>query len=213
MSHPQTVYPSYLTPSLTLAPTNLSISGLGLAHHNNAQNLRISPQGMSAMSQQMSAPPNMRLTPPQQHQNGLVSSTPPHQSLSQSHNPPINTQRSSPTNNTMQLASSCGSTNSLSPQNLSVSPSSQGLQITPPMHGRMGVSSLSPTSPEHQAASQKMILPTDQTELMHNGSGMVKESALNMTMNNSDMRSNSIATLRIKAKEHLESINKNLTMV
>lgn len=40
-----------------------------------------------------------------------------------------------------------------------------------------------------------------------------KEIALNMTMNNSDMRTNSIATLRIKAKEHLESLNKGLTMV
>lgn len=29
---------------------------------------------------------------------------------------------------------------------------------------------------------------------------------------NSDMRSNSIATLRIKAKEHLESINKGLAI-
>lgn len=29
---------------------------------------------------------------------------------------------------------------------------------------------------------------------------------------NTDMRTNSIATLRIKAKEHLESINKGLAM-
>lgn len=41
--------------------------------------------------------------------------------------------------------------------------------------------------------------------------------AINMTISpepgNTDIRTNSIAALRIKAKEHLENINKNLTMV
>lgn len=45
-----------------------------------------------------------------------------------------------------------------------------------------------------------------------------KEGALNMSVVGTvgvggDMRSNSIATLRIKAKEHLESLNKGLAMV
>lgn len=42
-------------------------------------------------------------------------------------------------------------------------------------------------------------------------------SAINMTISQqagtTDIRTNSIAALRIKAKEHLENINKNLTMV
>lgn len=38
--------------------------------------------------------------------------------------------------------------------------------------------------------------------------------AVNMTINTStDMRTNSIAALRIKAKEHIENINKGLTIV
>lgn len=41
--------------------------------------------------------------------------------------------------------------------------------------------------------------------------------AINMTISQqagtTDIRTNSIAALRIKAKEHLENINKNLTMV
>lgn len=47
------------------------------------------------------------------------------------------------------------------------------------------------------------------------GAEPVKEGGggpLNMTLNNSDIRTNSIAALRIKAKEHLENINKGLTI-
>lgn len=44
------------------------------------------------------------------------------------------------------------------------------------------------------------------------GGGASAGTALNMTVNHStDMRTNSIATLRIKAKEHLENINKGMT--
>lgn len=42
--------------------------------------------------------------------------------------------------------------------------------------------------------------------------GSKETNAVNMTIN-TDMRTNSIAALRIKAKEHIENINKGLTIV
>lgn len=189
LSHPQTVYPSYLTPSLTLAPSNLTMSSLGLGHHNSPQSLRISPQSMSTLSPQMTAPPNMRLSPPQQ--NGQA---PPH-------NLSINIQRHTPPNNNNIPLSS--------PQNLSMSPS-HGVRMTPPVGIRLPTSSSSPhtsnpSSPDKH--SSKMSDSMDVSDICN------KDNAVNMTINNSDMRTNSIATLRIKAKEHLESLNKGLTRV
>lgn len=192
LSHPQTVYPSYLTPSLTLAPSNLTMSSLGLSHHNSPQSLRISPQSMSTLSPQMSAP-NMRLSPPQQ-QNGQG---PPHNlsiNIQQRHTPP--------NNNNIPLSS---------PQNLSMSPSSHGVRMTPPVSMRLSNTSSSsphtsnPSSPDKH--STKISDTIDVSDMCN------KDNAVNMTINNSDMRTNSIATLRIKAKEHLESLNKGLTRV
>ncbi|XP_037034880.1 retinal homeobox protein Rx isoform X2 [Bradysia coprophila] len=191
LSHPQTVYPSYLTPSLTLAPSNLTMSSLGLSHHNSPQSLRISPQSMSTLSPQMSAPPNMRLTPPQQ--NGQGPQVPPPHNLS------INIQRHTPPNNNNIPLSS--------PQNLSMSPS-HGVRMTPPVGMRIPTSSphtSNPSSPDKH--SSKMSDTIDVTDMCS------KDNAVNMTINNSDMRTNSIATLRIKAKEHLESLSKGLTRV
>ena len=212
------------------------MSSLGLGHHNNPQNLRISPKAMSTLSpQQMSIPPNMRLSPPQQQQQQPPSG---HQPPSHSNGPPtmtphnlnINVHRQSPASNLQQLSTSGGSTTSSgvgslplsSPQNLSISPSSQGMKLTTPTSATR-MSSVSPQehismSPDNSVQSQKSAADLLSDQMANNNSSgstniLVKESALNMTMNNSDMRSNSIATLRIKAKEHLESINKGLTMV
>lgn len=265
LSHPQNVYPSYLTPSLTLAPSNLAMSSLGLAHHNNAQNLRISPQGIASMSPQLGGNNNnIRLSP--SHQNG----GPPSSSSQQLPMPPqnltINIQRHSPPTNSngnqppppppplipsaMQHISQTsggtggggggsGSIPMQSPQNLSISPASS-LRMTPPTinvssNAGMRIGSVSPpqnlsspttSSPEKHSltvatnltncdgnSSDGGPLLTGSTTDSTIGITMVKESAVNMSMNNSDMRTNSIATLRIKAKEHLESINKGLTMV
>lgn len=104
------------------------------------------------------------------------------------------------------------SINSISPssQNLSISPSSQlngrpspGQNLTNPNPNSPGKISRS-GSTEHPDMCES---PGDLT----NPSS--KENPLNMSMNNSDMRSNSIAALRIKAKEHLESMSKGLTIV
>ncbi len=144
----------------------------------------------------MSAPPNMRLSPPQQNGQG-----PPH-NLSinnmQRHTPP--------NNNNIPLSS---------PQNLSMSPS-HGVRMTPPVGMRLPTTTTTatssssphtsnPSSPDKH--STKMSDTIDVTDLCG------KDNAVNMTINNSDMRTNSIATLRIKAKEHLESLNKGLTRV
>lgn len=75
LSHPQTVYPSYLTPPLSLTPTNIAMSSLALAH---PQNMRLSspPQHPNGLSAQMLAA--HRHTPPNQLQ--LLSSAMPQQS-------------------------------------------------------------------------------------------------------------------------------------
>ncbi|XP_062550002.1 retinal homeobox protein Rx isoform X3 [Armigeres subalbatus] len=88
LSHPQGVYPSYLTPPLSLNPSNLGMTNLGLGHPNGPQNLRISPQSMAAMQQQMSGH-SMRLSPP--HPNGAIApqnlSMAPQQPLTPRHSP------------------------------------------------------------------------------------------------------------------------------
>lgn len=72
-----------------------------------------------------------------------------------------------------------------------------------PSHNLSIRSSSSPMSPD------KKDLNVDITDERKDGN------AVNMTISPqaTDIRTNSIAALRIKAKEHLENINKNLTMV
>lgn len=78
--------------------------------------------------------------------------------------------------------------------------------------------SLEPESPT--AADKNSTADLDVVDVGDPPSPQVvaKEGALNMSVvsttgGGSDMRSNSIATLRIKAKEHLESLNKGLALV
>ncbi|XP_062550001.1 retinal homeobox protein Rx isoform X2 [Armigeres subalbatus] len=263
LSHPQGVYPSYLTPPLSLNPSNLGMTNLGLGHPNGPQNLRISPQSMAAMQQQMSGH-SMRLSPP--HPNGAIApqnlSMAPQQPLTPRHSPlgggpavglgaPGQTHPSQP-------PTQLGSVNIpiTSPQNLSLTPpglrSPQSLSSSSasnnnnnnPLTGH-------PLSPNSSAASSptsstglKMtkLASLDHQPLQDCGSPLDGSSALeqqqhrllgaalsgaqdgtgggagstgtalNMTVNHStDMRTNSIATLRIKAKEHLENINKGMT--
>lgn len=194
------------------------MSSLGLAaHHNNSQNLRISPHGMATLSpQHMGAPPNMRLTPPHQQQHPQQPpplhgsqgppTVPPPQNLS------INMQRQqhSPStgNSIQQLATGLPRS---PPQNLSMSPS-QCVRSSPPVGIRLASSSPQSigSSPDKHVGGK---LGESLDIVTVSDGAATKEIALNMTMNNSDMRTNSIATLRIKAKEHLESLNKGLTMV
>lgn len=184
MSHPQGVYPSYLTPPLSLTPANIAMSGLGLTH---PQNMRLSspqhPNGPSALSSQMLA--THRHTPPNQIPLPQAVLAAQSQSL-----PPI-----APIS---------------SPQNLSTN-NSQAISVRS-SNARI-ISPNSSSSPENLSNSNDKMISTqlnqydDSSETLNDLSGNGKEIGLN-----TDMRTNSIATLRIKAKEHLESINKGLAM-
>ncbi|XP_058831335.1 retinal homeobox protein Rx isoform X2 [Topomyia yanbarensis] len=248
LSHPQGVYPSYLTPPLSLNPSNLGMTNLGLGHPNGPQNLRLSSQGMPTMSQM--GGPNMRLSPP--HPNGAMApqnlSMAPQQSLTPRHSPLGGHGAHGgqpPPPQPPQLASVNIPITS-SPQNLSLTP--PGLRSPPSLssstsnnnntnnnNNNNNVGAGHPLSPNSSTTSS----PTSSSGLKmgnhppqdspQDGSaieqqqrllGLGKDSggpgtagtALNMTVNHStDMRTNSIATLRIKAKEHLENITKGMT--
>lgn len=186
LSHPQTVYPSYLTPPLSLTPANIAMSGLGLAH---PQNMRLSspqhPNGPSALSSQMLAthrhtPPNQMQLPPAAVLAAQSQSLPPIAPIS-------------------------------SPQNLSTA-NSQAINARS-TNSRI-ISPNSSLSPENLSNSNDKLMATqlnqydDSSETINELGGTGKD----ITGLNTDMRTNSIATLRIKAKEHLESINKGLAM-
>ncbi|XP_055534476.1 retinal homeobox protein Rx isoform X1 [Wyeomyia smithii] len=244
LSHPQGVYPSYLTPPLSLNPSNLGMANHGLGHPNGPQNLRISPQGMPGMSSPMGGP-NMRLSPP--HPNGAIApqnlSMAPQQSLTPRHSPlgghggPLGGQPPPPPQHTPQLASVNIPITS-SPQNLSLTP--PGLRSPPslnsntsnnnnnnnnnigaghPISPNSSSSASSPTSSQGLKMGKLANLdqpsqdsPLDGSLLGLGKDGLPGAAALNMTVNHStDMRTNSIATLRIKAKEHLENISKGMT--
>ncbi|XP_049292948.1 retinal homeobox protein Rx isoform X2 [Anopheles funestus] len=241
LSHPQGVYPSYLTPPLSLNPSNLGMTNLGLGHPNGPQNLRISPQSMAAMSPQMT-PGSMRLSPP--HVNGSLGGpqnlSMPHQSQPGPHGPQPPTPRHSPLEGPMgslagsqppPLPPTAGSTPITipisSPQNLSLTP--PGLRSPPPGATTAGSQvhlgqSLSPNSPSPTGLKIAKLTPIDpgsesDTPATADTSKAApttttSTTALNMTVNHhhsTDMRTNSIATLRIKAKEHLENLSKGMT--
>lgn len=156
LSHPQNVYPSYLTPSLGMSHPNLNMSQLNMVAHHHNGGMRISPPGM-----QQQQPPQSHLPPP--------------------HSMPVTSTPSS------MLSQSSAQT--ISPQNNLSSSHSPHLSIRTP-------------SPDKKSTD----LNVDSDE------PVTKDSAINMSVT-TDIRTNSIAALRIKAKEHLENINKNLTMV
>ncbi|XP_050073765.1 retinal homeobox protein Rx isoform X1 [Anopheles maculipalpis] len=240
LSHPQGVYPSYLTPPLSLNPSNLGMTNLGLGHPNGPQNLRISPQSMAAMSPQMAAG-NMRLSPP--HVNGSLGGP---QNLSMPHQPgPHGPQPPTPRHSPLEgpmgslagsqpppLPPTAGSTPITipisSPQNLSLTP--PGLRSPPPgattASSQAHLQSLSPNSPSPTGLKIAKLTPidpgsesdtpatADTSKAAPATASTTSAAALNMTVNHhhsSDMRTNSIATLRIKAKEHLENLSKGMT--
>lgn len=151
LSHPQTVYPSYLTPPLSLNPSNINMSQL-MQHPNGA--LRISPQN---------------IPPP-------------------SHMP----QAAIPTSSATIMAPQ---------QSSSMSPSGS-------------MQSLRSPSPDKKNLSEiRVDSPVDERLKDGNALNMTISPNPTVTAVATDIRTNSIAALRIKAKEHLENINKNLTMV
>lgn len=99
----------------------------------------------------------------------------------------------------------------------SASPSSQIRSVSPGASAqRLGATTpaSSPGSPCDKNAVSADVDVVDIDEPVDAPGTGEDCNALNMSVNTAtDMRTNSIATLRIKAKEHLESISKGLTMV
>lgn len=130
----------------------------------------------------------MRLSPPQHAVVAAVNQQPPPP-------PPPLSAHNSPTSLPLPVQQPLQPpppNNLTSPQNLSVSSND----------------SISPGSPS-DSTSGKMKFDEGEGIVEKNGTG----AAVNMTVSHSsDMRTNSIATLRIKAKEHIENINKGLTI-
>lgn len=123
-------------------------------------------------------------------------------------------QRHSPSGNHPPTSSASSSVMSMVPHSSSMSPS-HNLQQSPSHSLRVRTPNSPSMSPDKMSTKSSVDLSVDGSDdRMTNGKDM---NALNMTISSgpatSDVRTNSIAALRIKAKEHLENINKNLTMV
>uniref|UniRef100_A0A1I8ME05 Uncharacterized protein n=1 Tax=Musca domestica TaxID=7370 RepID=A0A1I8ME05_MUSDO len=223
LSHPQNVYPSYLTPPLSLAPSNLAMSSLAAMGHHGPS---------------MHGPPP---PPPSGHQgHGLPSMGSagnghgghPHMSLA--HLSPHLSRMSPQTLASMQpqitVANSMSST-STSSSNASAT-NSPLTALPPPPASSGSLSSLSANTANQSALSPQNLSRNggDNDTTTKCSSSVVnievvdvgRESPIPAITNSNgsgsatpttDIRSNSIATLRIKAKEHLENINKSLTMV
>ncbi|XP_017470902.1 PREDICTED: retinal homeobox protein Rx isoform X2 [Rhagoletis zephyria] len=280
LSHPQTVYPSYLTPPLSLAPSNLTMSSLAaMGHGPHGPAMHPSPHTghpgappppsvlsaaghpghhvqLSHLSPHLSrmSPQSLATMPPQ-----LSSSTP---TSSISSSSVSSSSMTSAIANAVAPASIPSSGVGLA----ALSPLSSSISALPPplaaASSATALNSLSPPPPPPRAtpatnseqSPQNLTTNNDANEAMlvgsngGNGNGSSKCSAAasmelldvgrdspppghalssNVSANaisrqspisasqpqTADIRSNSIATLRIKAKEHLESINKGLAMV
>lgn len=164
------------------------MSGLALTH---PQNMRLSspqhPNGPSGLSAQMLA--THRHTPPNQMQLQTTAISAQSQTL-----PPIAIS---------------------SPQNLTTTQTIQAI------NNRVNNARISPNSsasPENLSNSNDKLMNNSTTTTVNTTVNQYDDQLNELTSNNkeipmnSDVRTNSIATLRIKAKEHLESINKGLAM-
>ncbi|XP_036332394.1 retinal homeobox protein Rx [Rhagoletis pomonella] len=278
LSHPQTVYPSYLTPPLSLAPSNLTMSSLAaMGHGPHGPAMHPSPHTghpgappppsvlsaaghpghhvqLSHLSPHLSrmSPQSLATMPPQ-----LSSSTPTSSISSSSVSSSSMTSAIANAVAPASIPSSGVGLAALSPLSSSIS------ALPPPLAAASSATALNSSSPPPPRATpatnseqspQNLTTNNDANEAMlvgsngGNGNGSSKCSAAasmelldvgrdspppghalssNVSANaisrqspisasqpqTADIRSNSIATLRIKAKEHLESINKGLAMV
>ncbi|XP_037714752.1 retinal homeobox protein Rx [Drosophila subpulchrella] len=247
LSHPQTVYPSYLTPPLSLAPGNLTMSSLAAMGHHHAHNGPPPPHvGHGGHGQPQPPPPPPPHGVPHPHAGHHVvplSHLSPHLSRMSPHatslgsphhgvNPlgtPLHSSLPpSSTSTTMAVAAVVSSSQSssssaslecsgpdvcMSPQNLSIGnadSNGDGRDLSSDLDG--GSTSSNPGSSLDKCAASANI------ELLDVGrdsppppptSGGKSSSATPPA----DMRSNSIATLRIKAKEHLDNLNKGMVSI
>ncbi|XP_023308612.2 retinal homeobox protein Rx isoform X1 [Lucilia cuprina] len=245
LSHPQTVYPSYLTPPLSLTPSNLamsSLAGMGphgpsvhgphptghhqpppgmtlgsSSSHGGHQHLqlthlsphlsRMSPQSMAAMNPQISVANSMSSTSTTSSNvsatnSPLTSLPPPSLSSSVSIVPqslsPQNLATVNGDNDSHSSATKCSSAN--------IDVVDVGRESPIPTINATVATNNGPNNSNVNEPST----PPSSTASSSNASSVT---ATNQQPQTTDIRSNSIATLRIKAKEHLENINKSLTMV
>ncbi|XP_073813935.1 retinal homeobox domain-containing protein Rx isoform X2 [Musca autumnalis] len=254
LSHPQNVYPSYLTPPLSLAPSNLAMSNLAaMGHHGPSmhgpppppsghQAHGLPPMGSAGnghgghphMSLAHLSPHLSRMSPqtmasmqPQITVANSMSSTSTSSSNASATNSPLTALPPPPpsgtTSSSSSLSANTANQSALSPQNLSTnggdndtatkcSSSVINIEVVdvgrespiPPMTNSNGPSTASNTNSNSSTTSASATISPSSS-----AASQQTQSAPPTT----DIRSNSIATLRIKAKEHLENINKSLTMV
>ncbi|XP_061396300.1 retinal homeobox protein Rx [Musca vetustissima] len=260
LSHPQNVYPSYLTPPLSLAPSNLAMSSLAaMGHHGPSmhgppppppsghQGHGLPPMGAAGnghgghphMSLAHLSPHLSRMSPqtlasmqPQITVANSLSSTSTSSSNASATNspltglpPPSSSSLSGTVSTSSSLSANTANQSALSPQNLSTnggdndtttkcSPSVVNIEVVdvgrespiPPITNNSNGSGAASNanSNSNSSTTSATISPT---------SSSVTSQQQSQPAQPTDIRSNSIATLRIKAKEHLENINKSLTMV
>lgn len=143
-------------------------------------------------------PQNMRLSSPQ-HPNGTLSAQ---MLATHRHTPP----------NQMQLPAQSQTLPPIAPIS-----SPQNLTTTQAINSRSNNVRIPPSasiSPENLSNSNDKLMTTtssSSTNQFDDSIGDLPSNNKDIAMN-TDVRTNSIATLRIKAKEHLESINKGLAM-
>lgn len=280
LSHPQTVYPSYLTPPLSLAPSNLAMSSLAsmggphvppppppmpthqshppplpvpttsghptahlhvtpLSHHLSPHLSRMSPQSLAAVAVATSLPSHLAVVSSATPTSGSLSAV----SMVNGGNGPLSTRPLSPqnlcmvgtisnnnNNNNNSGAISNGSINHTEEANLSsnsTTGSSNG-GVSDKYHlNNIDVVDVGRESPLPINSTTTSPLPLQTTTstqaspvlLGNNGTAVNSTNTAAATVlappptpPTADIRSNSIATLRIKAKEHLENINKNLAI-
>ncbi|XP_055386926.1 retinal homeobox protein Rx-like [Condylostylus longicornis] len=199
LTHPQTVYPSYLTPPISLAPNNL-----GIKHpaSNGQQNLRVpSNVAMSVHSA------NMHIAP----------------SSITSHITDLSCQNNSPAaQNTVLHGIEICSVQHLQQQSsidlsckANISTQNNNLHASSPQLISDSTSQFLPATIENITQSTAQIstigLKRCHEELSEGNSVPSKnDNVKDFNTTNSDIRSNSIAVLRIKAKEHLENMSKGL---
>lgn len=278
LSHPQTVYPSYLTPPLSLAPSNLAMSSLAsmggphvpppppslpphqshpppppvptssghpsahlhvtpLGHHLSPHLSRMSPQSLAAVAVATSLPSHLAVVTSAAPSSGSLST------VSMVNGGPLSTRPLSPqnlcmvgtisnsNNNNNNSATSNGLINHVdeaNPSSTSTTASSSGAVSDKYHLNNIEVVDVGRESPLPINSTTTSPLPLQTTTptqaspvlLSNNGTASISATAVSgasilappPTPPAADIRSNSIATLRIKAKEHLENISKNLAM-
>ncbi|KAH8320768.1 hypothetical protein KR067_008989 [Drosophila pandora] len=246
LSHPQTVYPSYLTPPLSLAPTNLTMSSLAAMGHHHAHNgpPPPPPHGGHGQPQPPPPPPPPHAVPhphaghhvvPLSHLSPHLSRMSPHAtSLGSPHHGvtplatplhsslPVSSAAAAAAVSSSQSSSSSASLECsgpdvcMSPQNLSIGNADSNGEGRDLSDLEAGSSNSNPGSNLDKCAANANIElldvgrdsppPPPPPSSQQSQTTAVKLSATPPA----DMRSNSIATLRIKAKEHLDNLNKGL---